>query len=905
MSLTPTQTAAVQTVDRPLAVVAGAGSGKTLVLTERYQYLIDDLKVPVHRILAFTFTEKAANEIKQRILDKKIIRPEDEGFLQVGTVHSFLTRLLRRYGPLLGLDPAFAILNEGEEAVERNIHITNHLHSRLKEKNPAVTEAFERFGFYRLVKIYRKFFQSPHLFVQRQILAAADEEDAAILDDAGGLFSRWLDEKIKSAALTFDDLEILSLRLLRENKETASRIRRRFLHVMVDEFQDTSPLQAQIIETLVEPGVNTLFVVGDPKQSIYRFRRAEASIFRKVAGQITSQGGQIVQLDESFRVPPRLADIINKVCTPLFNEEGISALYHPLVSVHHQTTGELKIVVAPGDKLSIDKLRRLEARWIAQYLKEQNLSAEERERTALLFRTSRPMAIYREELENAGIPVLVTRTRHLLDEPEIRDLMHLLNYLAGNHHLITQTAVLRSGFFNLSEAFIEKYIRNQPSHLISPFTPDLFLDETDQKKWEGLVSRITRWEKLKTALPASNLLKIVVDDLGLLPTDNIVSRLNVEQWLCLMDDIETAEQADLKRLNEIITAIGNGEKDIEAFDVKTAPGCVQLMTMHSAKGLEFERVFLPQLYAPAKSDGADFLFDTEQGVASRKKSPEPARGLKIELAEPPLFHELKEREAWENREEMKRLLYVALTRSQKELVLFLKDPKKKICRPGSGRLADSRNWNEWLWILLEDERREAIHLFTKLDFDDSQTRWAGLATRLEDVLADDAKRPVTSDQGPETKSFKSPVTGHRSPVTSFKPTYTVSEIETFLRCEKEYELRYVYGIRPWTRDQGPGTKSIGSLVTCRLSLVSPIQWGLLIHEIMQFLDLKTYGNQETVIEQALINQQQADPDGKIRKRIEETLNTIRQDDRIASLLASAETSYTELPFIMDCGEFFL
>ncbi|MBI2340210.1 MAG: ATP-dependent helicase, partial [Deltaproteobacteria bacterium] len=657
MSLTPSQTLAVRTIDRPLAVVAGAGSGKTLVLAERYRWLIEEAKVPVHRILAFTFTEKAAREIRERILNRKIIRPEDEGFLQIGTVHSFLSGLLRRYGSLLGLDPAFTILDEASARAERDVRIKSHLIGRLREKNPAVVEANERFGFWRLNQICQKLFQRTDLMVDPESFPSGDDEDIRLFKDAADLFHQWLDDKIKSASLTFDDLEILSFRLLKEHPEAADKIRRRFFHILVDEFQDTSPLQARIIEALVGPGMNTLgvktlgvktlFVVGDPGQSIYRFRRVETSIFKNRAEQIKKEGGQIVQLDESFRVPPRLAKIVNKVFIPLFNEEGVSTLYRPLVSVHHQTTGALKIVVAPEERLSIDRLRRLEAKWIAQNLKERNLSPKDRDSTALLFRASQPMLIYREELEKAGIPVQVTRTHNLLVEPEIRDLLHLLSYLAGDRNPIVRTALLRSSFFNLSEAFIERYSRGGSTDFTEPYTPDFFTAADDRHRWEHLRQLTARWEKLSRAIPPSRLFRIVVDDLGLATGGDSTQRLYVEQWLSLVDDIERAGPADLARLEETFSALRSVERGIEAFDPKNAPGCVKLMTIHSAKGREFDRVFLPQLYGGGRSDSADFLLDAEKrtgtvSLAFRKKSPEPVRGLKMELSESPLFRELKE-----------------------------------------------------------------------------------------------------------------------------------------------------------------------------------------------------------------------------------------------------------------------
>lgn len=902
MSLTPSQTLAACTTNKSVAVIASAGSGKTRVLIEHLRHLITNEKIPPYRLLAFTFTEKAAGEIKQRILNEKILPLEEESTLPIGTIHGFCAKILKRYGSVLGLDPNFTINNETQTSLDQEFETGQFILNNLQNQDKVFTSFYKHFGFLRLHRIFLKLIEEPWLLTYQNILSSFDKtqwikfilrqaQDVPYPDmvslsnhDVGGekliplaqtLFTDLLTQRIKKAALNFFDLEYLTLLLLDSHPEIKNKLGQRYLHILVDEFQDTNPFQAALINHLYQPKTNYLFIVGDPKQSIYRFRQADVTIFKNVFDQIQKENGNIVYLKQTFRIPQQLTQTFNQIFLPLFTETPQN-LFEPLTSEKISSTEKLQILVHPDNTLTMDQLRKNEATWIANYLASQNLSPEELDNTALLFRSGSFMNMYKKALEKAGIPTQITRTEDLLKTEPVRDLLHILAYLAGETKLVTQVGILRSIFFNLSENFIEQWTKNKPDDLLTSFTPDLFLSEVDQKKWPLLTELFKRWETYKNILPPYLLFKMILGDLKTW-TPSHVPDILLEQWLMLLEELGEKSSLTLRELYQDFKSLVDSDNEVKTFEVIHHAGSVHLMTIHAAKGLEFKRVFLPQLYATTTSNTYDYLYDPIKGFALKTSDPTQINGLQIELKESPLFEELKEKELFEAREETKRLLYVAMTRTEEELFLFLKQPKKEKID-----ILKTSNWNDWLWELLAEEREKAVVLKSEIE-----TSWNSLAHKIQDRLQTTEQLSVAGRQSPVIR----PMVGRPEPGDQ-KPTFTVSTIETFLRCQKEYQLKHLEGIYPVTGDRPLAT---GDSLT----------WGLLVHEVLQFLDTRDYSNAKTVIDQALINQHLEDSDQKITQKLTDLINSLQNNQEITSYLSSTESLLTEIPFLVDDENFYI
>jgi len=857
ISLTENQMKAANESEKSLSVIASAGSGKTRVLTEHIRHLITNAGVAPHTILAFTFTEKGAGEIRSRLLKEKIVTLTEERALFVGTIHSFEANLLRQYGPRLGLDPAFDMSDEAESTIEREKQIRNFLFKKLgvlskADGDPFTLSLLERFGFNRLEGILGRIARQPSLWSQ--------STEHPFLSTVGKFFQDCLHERIKKGKLQFDDLEILAIKLLNQYPDVRQKCIRRYHHILVDEFQDTSPLQASLIRELYHPGSNILFIVGDPQQSIYRFRKADAVIFSEISQLIEKNRGETLLLQETFRLAPELTRVVNKVFTPLGN-------FLPMTSHSSQETrvGKLEIVVLPKTfKGSAENQRLLEAKWTAQKIKGLNLTADQLKETALLFRSGLAMPLFRDELQKLGIPCQMTKTENLLETPIIRDLLHLLAYLAGDTSLITQVGILRSLFFNFSEIFIEEYIRQSPNHFFSHITLNLFTTEDDKQKWDQLQNHLKQWQALKNGLPPSILIRTILEKVG----NDWINLFYVQQFFYLIDQIESLAPLTLEEFHDKMQSVKKGNVSLPLVHPPSDEGAIQLMTIHAAKGLEFKRVFLPQLDARTRNESIDFLVDSEKKLVF--KDEDKSAGLKIRLVESEIFADLKEKEDEEKREESKRLLYVAMTRASDELYLILKEPKKE-----SLDIQETSSWNQWLWFLLEDERKTAVQISEISD-------WSGLSEKLIHHLKEETLSP--------TPSYFS------SRQVKEKPIYTVSALETFMRCEKEYELKYIQGIR-----------AVNSSTDSSFSSASlpALQWGLLVHEVLQFLDLKEKANKVTVIEQAFFNQRIPDPQGKQHERIDQLMEILNKHPDIRSLFLEMREESTELPFMMDMGEFYL
>lgn len=913
MLMTPHQIRAVETTNRSVALVACAGSGKTRVLVERFRHLVEKLQVPIYRILLFTFTEKAASEIKERILKEEIIKPIDEALLSVGTIHSFLFSLLRRYGTRIGIDPNFTIKSEFNEEMDRENLCRHFLMEKIKNSDPVSSFWIDRYGFSKISRLIISLLKEPRIYLSNQ------EEPESVGDKnhnstqslktlARELHKIEIHNKLKQKILHFDDLEYLALRLLRTNPDIRQKLVERYNHLLVDEFQDTSPIQGTLIKTLHEAQKNILFFVGDPCQSIYRFRHADLSIFKDALKDIRLEGGMLLTLPDTFRLSPRLTTVVNRVFNTLFNEaleqknpeflpdQSSLPEYTSMNPFFKEEEGSVNLVVAPGSPHDIHSLRQAEAGWIARNILSLKLNSNELDQTALLFRSSAPMFLYKQALDKAGIPCTLSQAENLTAMPEIRDLIHILNGLSGDLSLITQTGILRSAFFHFSEMFIENYILQKPGKFLRHVMCDLFSTPDDKTKWELLTNLWNRWEVLKKLLLPSCLIREIATNLSQLENFYFSEDFftPVEQWCQILEDIESNCLSQelitplvYQSVSKTIRGIISHSHLLPSFPKISGQKGVHLMTMHSAKGLEFRRVYLPQLYASVRNESSDYLFDNKQGLILKDLKREGS-GLKIQLEESALFVEIKNKEEGENRNEMKRLLYVAMTRASHALTLFLKEPSKT-----KTHLKDMSTPNEWLWFLMKEERQEAFLLFHEKEKDEHSIPWTPFEEKLNRAFGTRDGRKTEREIFP-TESILNETHEKKIPLP-FKPTYTASQIEAYFRCPKEFQLKYLCGIQAANKvskaDDSPP--------------LLPRQWGELVHELLFHDDFSSATKLDLLVDLILMNKKIIDCDSVIKKSLLKLYESLLAYDEFASLLAPAKSLNKEVPFLFDEGPFYI
>ncbi len=632
-----------QAVERPhvgLVLMAGAGSGKTTVLVERYLRSLAVGMAP-SEILTVTFTNAAAAEMRDRIAkrlrDRGDSRQADrvEMSSQMGTLHSFCFNLLSSVAEAQGLPAPTEILTEEKTARIFEQQYAKLLFSGVAQESKAL---LSKFSLPELHNLFWAAFQKRHLL--ETSLDKSSQDGVPFFAEFGRLFDL-LNEAMAQATVAqgcygFDDLEAKALKVLRANRETPLMALKM---ILVDEFQDLSPSQWKIISELAQGDGNRLFLVGDPKQSIYGFRGADVRIFDQGTRCVLDAGGETVELTYNFRSSREIVTYLNQVSPPLFDGTGV-----PFTSMES----------GRNDEPMGSQARTLF--FCEKQLKEEDLLAEEvgaqiadgvpTDEIAILFRASLRIGAFSDALKLRGIAVRTTQAISALRCPAIVDTMAYFKFLTNPHDDMTCAEFLRSSYVALNESDLEAITLGAGE--------SLFL------AWASAKPESIRWvvrlfseghvgvEKALTALFSQS---------KYWPTE--------EAFWSWVGELPT--QA---RLDEVV----EGWESLKRLDLtpRFAPGSSQtgvtLTTVHGAKGLEYQSVYLvdlarssPPAFAMIRSDenSVGFRF---RGEKEKVSSPEFERLADI----------AKAREA----QESKRLLYVALTRAKNQLTLLLPKDKK-------------------------------------------------------------------------------------------------------------------------------------------------------------------------------------------------------------------------------------
>jgi DNA helicase II / ATP-dependent DNA helicase PcrA len=628
--LNPVQREAASAPDGPLLVVAGAGSGKTRVLTSRVAFLIAAQRVSPFGLLAITFTNKAAGEMKERVA--ALVGPVARR-MWVSTFHSACARILRREAARLGLRPQFSIYDQTDavrltDYVRRDLNLDpkrfppRQLHARISAWKNELVSAED---------------------VTTTALTAPEKRIAAV-------YTEYQRRLLDASAVDFDDLLGLTVKLFREHPDALARWRHRFRHVMVDEFQDTNMAQWEIVRHLTEEHRNVM-VVGDQDQSVYRFRGADYRNLMRF--EETFPEATIIVLDQNYRSTQHILDAANAVIAN-------NAARKPKHLWTEQVGGELLTRYQAEDEHD-------EAAFIVSEV--MRLTDTEGQRfadVAVFYRTNAQSRVIEEAFVRAGIPYRVVGGTKFYDRREIKDAMAYLRALVNPDDEISWKRIVNTpkrGVGDTSVAKIEAYA--QGAHLT-------FRDALREAAAAGVTGKalggIKDLLELMVAFEG-----YAVDGVGavlekVLELTGYIAELEVERTIEAQGRIEnlaelvgvcrefdmTLDAGDTSGLpaiagvgtsvdGETTVAVPHGLARIEAFleavslvtDLDEAgeeQSTVTLMTLHTAKGLEYPVVFLTGL---------------EDGIFPHMRS----------LGDP------------EELEEERRLCYVGITRAQERLYL--------------------------------------------------------------------------------------------------------------------------------------------------------------------------------------------------------------------------------------------
>ena len=636
-SLNPQQREAVEHLAGPMLVLAGAGSGKTRVLTYRVAYLIDRHAVPPTDILAVTFTNKAADEMRDRIAT---LLGGTIGGLQVGTFHAVAARLLRRYASVLrprvddagrewSWTPTFQIYDaEDSERLVRRI-LVEELALDPKRFSPrAVHSAIS--------------YAKNHLRTAADLAHDAATTGNAYLAHVARVFERYDQALARANALDFDDLLVKLVELAR-HPEVRERLRSRFRFLLVDEFQDTNAAQYAFLRELASPelgGHGNLFVVGDDDQSIYRWRGADPTLILRFDEDFPS--AKIVKLEQNYRSTARILRAANEVIRHNLTRRGKT-----LWTANPE--GEpVRIAELPEDAA--------EATWIVQQIEETRRREHRPLRAfAVLYRTNAQSRALEEALRRAGIPYRLVGGIRFYERREIKDVLAYLRLIANPqddeafHRAIQWPArgvgdksvdVLRAWAASQGLPVFEAARRvSEVPDLRPTVRPILAAFAGQIAKWAAQAASGARLEALlRDVLAEGGLWDALRQD------EEAEERLrNVEALVAGAADFDRLWEAGDPRVRGLLAEEDGALRRLDAFLAQAAllasvdsydptADAVVLMTLHAAKGLEFDVVFIAGL---------------EEGVFPLARAYDEPADL----------------------EEERRLFYVGVTRARQRLIL--------------------------------------------------------------------------------------------------------------------------------------------------------------------------------------------------------------------------------------------
>ncbi len=640
-TLNPMQKEAVLHTEGPLLILAGAGSGKTRVLTHRVAYLIDEKQVNPWNILAITFTNKAAGEMRERVDQLVGFGAES---IWVSTFHSTCVRILRRHIEYLGYNTNFSIYDSDDQKT---------LMKQVFKAMDVDTKQFKERSVLGTISSAKDKLIGPDEFL---LNAGQDFRQRGI----GEIYKEYQKRLRKNNALDFDDLIVKTVELFQNNSEILNYYQERFKYIMVDEYQDTNLAQFKLISLLASKYRN-LCVVGDDDQSIYRFRGAD--IGNILSFEETFPGAKVIKLEQNYRSTQNILNAANGVIR------------------HNRGRKDKTLWTANGEgeliRFKQFVTAREEADFVAREIRDSGYAYQEQ---AVLYRTNAQSRLLEERCIFYNVPYRLVGGVNFYQRKEIKDILAYLKTIANG---VDDLSVLR--IINVPKRGIGATTMGKVTIFASEHGMSLYdaLREARQipgigKAAEKIGTFIGQMESFRARAQSED---YTIQDL----IEGIMDETGYQQELEAEGEVES--QTRLENIEELVNKAVSYEEDSEHStldefleqvalvadidNMDESENRVTLMTLHSAKGLEFPKVYLVGL--------EDGLFPSMMSINSDDKT---------------------------DMEEERRLCYVGITRAKNELVITsarqrMVNGETRYCKP-------SRFLEEVPGELLEEERLEPV-----------------------------------------------------------------------------------------------------------------------------------------------------------------------------------------------------
>ncbi|MBP3461099.1 MAG: UvrD-helicase domain-containing protein [Bacilli bacterium] len=625
-TLNKEQKEAVLTTEGPLLVIAGAGSGKTRVLTTRIAYLIEELKVDPYNILAITFTNKAAREMKERVI--KLIGNSFYG-MQISTFHSFGLSILRKNCKLLGYEDNFTIIDSDDsltiiKKIIKDLNLDSKIYNPKAIKNRISGAKNELLD----PDSYSKY-------------ANSDFEEKVV-----EIYRKYQDKLLNNNSVDFDDLLMLPIKLLKNNEDVLKKYQERFKYVLIDEYQDTNEAQ-YVLTKMVSAKYKNICVVGDESQSIYSFRGAN---YKNILNfEKDYKNTKTILLEENYRSTKYILNAANDIIKNNINRKDKK------LWTSNSEGNKVKYYRASNEKD--------EAYHVTKEIKDLIVNGVKKSEIAILYRTNAQSRNMEEALLKENIPYKVVGSFFFYKRKEIKDLIAYLKLIYNSNDDTSLSRIINVPKRGIGTKTIENLEILANSKNISMYDA---ISKGKELEFKKLIEEIKLEEK---NLSLTELIDLILDKTGikeeLISEKSLESDIrleNLEEFKSITKNFE--ERYGIISLQAFLEEISL-VSDIEEHNDNT--DLVTLMTVHSAKGLEFDNVFIIGL---------------EEG----------------------LFPHTNSLTNHEEIEEERRLIYVAITRAKRRLELV--NAKKRVIYGNESNNLPSRFINEINKDNLEQAKEE-------------------------------------------------------------------------------------------------------------------------------------------------------------------------------------------------------
>lgn len=581
--LNENQKAAVLAEDQYIRIIAGAGSGKTRVLTMRIAHLIQDLQVYPNKILAITFTNKAANEMKQRI--RNILHDENTTCF-ISTIHSLCVRILREDITSMNYPRNFTVLDADDQK------------SIIKEAYRELNVDKNKFSINSLLD-YISNNKSAYISVDRAFeLAGAFSGEKTKAE----VFKFYEERLHQLYALDFDDLLLWTVKMFKKYPEILDKWMQRFHYIHVDEFQDVDHVQYELVRLLTGT-VNNLCVVGDPDQTIYTWRGADVNIIMNFTNDF--KGCRTIILNQNYRSTKNILDGANSVIKNNRNRVKKDLF------TNQKAADKIMHYSAPAEEY--------EASWVANRIALLHKEDIPYRHIAILYRNNYLSRAIEKGLLDHRIPYVIFGGIKFYERQEIKDALSYMRMITTQDDLAFKRIinVPKRGIGNKTiEQIIDK-AKEARTSMYEICKSERFLSGKNQKTIDDFVTMIEKWRAKAEELEVAKILEMILEDTGyrkMLEDEQETDR--IENLKELINDMQSFmheyPESTLDEYLQLVTLYGEKEEKID-------DQYVSLMTIHAAKGLEFDYVFVIGM-----SDG---IFPSERSMKEGAAGVEEERRL--------------------------------------------------------------------------------------------------------------------------------------------------------------------------------------------------------------------------------------------------------------------------------------